>query len=124
MRTVSIALALVACGGVAEPAPRQVARQVPARAEEAPCFVVGDEATAEGTLDRDGDAFVLRLDRPRCVEGLRGANVLVEVGVVSTGFDLRPLVGQRIRASGAALPATSPLGGPTVVLLVRQAERP
>jgi hypothetical protein len=123
-----LTIGLFACGGAASnPAVPPLA--VPEGEPSSPCIVVreepaGIETNVEGTLEQDKDTFVLRLDHPRCVVGLKGSSVLVEVGIVSTGFDLRPMVGQKIRATGEAAPSTSSLGGPSVVVITSQVARP
>lgn len=123
MRRLLLLPLVVSCGGT--PAPRGRAA-TPEGAS--PCIVVreepaGIETDVDGTLESAGNGFVLRLDRARCVVGLTGANVLVEVGLVSTGFDLRPLVGHAVRAVGEASPSTNALGGPSVVVIASSVER-
>jgi hypothetical protein len=121
--------AIAACGGAAPSPPAVAPLAVPEDGPPSPCIVVRDEPSGietnvEGLLSRTEDAFVLRLDRPRCVVGLKGSSVLVEVSLVSTGFDLRPMVGEKVRATGEAAPSTSALGGPAVVVITSRVERP
>jgi hypothetical protein len=92
------------------------------------CIVVGEDASpvvVSGTLrpTEQPGTLVLRLIEPRCVIGAARASVLTEVMLVSDGFDLRPLVGDRIRATGHALADASTPEGPAVIIVARSVER-
>jgi hypothetical protein len=132
-----VALGVAACGPSeaprakpAAPPPKGVSTTASTTTKEPPrnCLVVHEEAPenveVEGTLvASQGGGFVLRLARPRCVLGLRGASFVAEVHVASTGLDLRPLVGARIRASGDGIAGQSDLGGAAVVVIASHIER-
>jgi hypothetical protein len=141
-----LALPLVACAGAEVHATAPVVRasgptstasappKAPASPDEQACLIVaqdgGPEATAEGRLERalafDGSStqlLVLRLTRPRCVVGLPRSEFLTEVYVATTGTDLRPLLDHFVRVRGDAIAGTNDLGGPAVVILVKDVER-
>src|SRR5262249_18697408 len=112
------------------------AARTSANVASAPCVVVrgdlgGQPASVEGVLTKasstNGAAsapFVLQLTRPRCVVGLPHTSFLTEVYVASTGMDLRPLVDMRIRVTGDVIGGANDLGGPAVVILAKDIERP
>ncbi len=138
MRRAGVLLLLASCTPdpppktVAAPsatAPRAAPEQDAGPTRIADCLTVaqdgaGPTGTVEGTVAAGKDGlFMMRLKKPRCVVGLPGATFISEVALASTGFDLRPLVGARIRAHGEAIAGQTDLGGPAVVVLVKDVDR-
>ena len=136
-------ISIVACAGSSTSAPSSPSSSssTPPRAEDAgapaeaspsrlaSCLAVAEDGagptgSVEGTVASGKDGlFTLRLLKPRCVVGLQGASFVAEVALVSTGFDLRPLVGARVRAHGEAIAGQTDMGGPAVVVMVKEVDR-
>jgi hypothetical protein len=100
------------------------------------CLVVredvgGQSATIEGVVTeakaesrKPGPApLLIRLANARCVVGLPHTRVATEVWIASTGADLRPFVGARVRMTGDVIGGATDNGEAAVVLLVRDVER-
>jgi hypothetical protein len=105
-------------------------------AEGEGCLVVhedvsGQSAAVEGVVIEAKTAggkaapapLLIRLAHARCVVGLPHTRVAKEVWIASTGADLRPFVGARVRMTGDVIGGMTDNGEAAVVLLVRDVER-
>lgn len=55
--------------------------------------------------------------------GLAHAHLVTEVYIATSGPDLRPLVDQRLRITGATIGAMNDMGGSAIIILARDIER-